>query len=430
MRWIIAIALAVLMSGCADVSTPTPIDSDGDGIPDDEEIARGTDPFKADVPATETVSRVVVSVLDTAINPYHVHFQRNHSIPDAILETFVDAEGRTPVTVHLAQTGTYDERREADAAFWDNIEEGVMYHFAGTRIIAVGHGGNIIDGGSHGTATSGAVLVANPDAIIMFSQGFGGASEQWASSQPWIDFMSESYGPIGSPPTWLVTESSTAKANKAKWDGGGIPIGAADNTPALAPIDSTAGPPWVVGVAGDHDDQCREESSGNVPDFTADFTQNLPLDRTIDEYRNTSGTSFSTPMTAGVFSAVLLEVRQAWGWEGGIGDVRDDTNKSHRVLAAQYDVGPSPKLFTNADLRSALNRTAVYYSTTECTGGLPVAPAAPWVSQGWGHIGPEIIPTTVEHILGVKLAAEKPDEARQYMEGVHRARQEAWAHRA
>ncbi len=410
MRWIVPIAITLLMAGCADVNTPSETPED---LVEDPDV----------------VSRVVVAVLDTAINPYHAHFQRNHSIPDEILSSFVDRDGRTPVVVNLTQNGTYDERREADVEFWDNIEEGVMYHFAGTNIVAVGHGGNIIDGGSHGTATSGAVLVANPDAIIMFSQGFGGSSEQWAASQPWIDFMSESYGPIGSPPTWLVTESSTAEANKRKWDAGGIPVGASDNTPALAPIDSTAGPPWVVGVAGDHDNQCREESSGNVPDFTADFTQNLPLDRTIDEYRDTSGTSFATPMTAGVFSRVLLEVREAWGWEGGVATVTL-AGKERLVMAADPAAGPDGLFLDNIGLRAVMNRTAVYYSTTECGGGLPVTPGAPWVSQGWGHIGPEIIPAAVEHLLGINEAPQKPAEARQYMGNVHQARQEAWALRA
>ncbi len=457
--WSLALVASLLLAGCATVADE-PLDSDGDGLSDDEERALGTDPFVADTDLDGVLDgdevaagsdpldrglppRVVVAVLDTAINPYHVHFQRNDTLSDEMLAQFVDVEtGAIPERVFLAQNGTYEERREADEEFWDSIEEGKTYYFDGTSIIGVAHGGNLIDGGSHGTATSGAVLDANPDAIILFSQGFGGTSESWSAKQPWIDFMSESYGPLGSPPTWVVGGSSTADANKQKWDHGGIPVGAADNSPALAPIDSTAGPPWVVGVAGDHDNGCREESSGNVPDFTADFTQNLPRDRTIDEYGDTSGTSFATPMTAGVFSGVLLKVREAWGHADGIVAFQGDlAGHQDRVMA----IGPMGAIqaatLDNDGLRHVMNMTATYYATEQCSGGVPVVPEQPWLSQGWGHIGPELIEAAAQCIIqnphlhmadpefmeNPGACADKPDEAKQYMEQVHRARQQAWS---
>jgi hypothetical protein len=384
--------ILAMFAGCADVELDTP-----DGAP-------------VETPAGGT-PHVVVAVLDTAIDPYHEHFQSNTSIPAELLATFVDEEGREPIVVQLNQTGDYEERREADAEFWDNIEEGRVYHFLGTRILAVAHGGNIIDGGGHGTGTSASFFNANPEAIVLLSQGFGGASEAWASARPWVDIMSESYGPIGSPPAWVVTGSTTADANQYKWQTGGIPVGASDNTPALAPVDSTAGPPWVIGVAGDHDNGCREPVSGNVPDVTADFTQELPVAGTLDEYRSMSGTSFATPTTAGTLSAVVLQVREALGHDGGIVD----------GALADGDIR-----ITNIDVRDAMNRTARYFAAEECSGGVPVVTGAPWISQGWGHVGPELVEPAVQHLLGTLEAPVKPQAAREYMGGVHDARKAAW----
>ncbi len=401
--WIALLLVPVALAGCLQDEPPAPTPgTDTEGTQED------------------AGAYAVVAVLDTAVNPYHVHYQRNESLPDAILQRFVDpTTGEAPIRVSLATEGTLEERRNADRGFWDNIRSGQVYYFEGTRLLAVAHGGNIIDGGSHGTGTTAAVFDANPDAIVVLSQGFGAASEQWSGQQPWIDFLSESYGPIGSPPAWLVAGSSTAEANRVKWNMGGIPIGASDNTPAAAPVDSTAGPPWVVGVAGDHPEgegQCREPISGTAPDFTADFTQMLPVSESIDEYRSMSGTSFATPTTAGSYSLALQMVRDAWGHEGGIAD---------GALA----VGPEGQRLTNVDLRDAFNRTAYYFDFSAiCNepGSVPVNPEAPWTQQGWGHIDATVGEAAAHHILGVAEAPPKPDEAVQFMETIYAERRATW----
>lgn len=401
---IIAALVVAALAGCLGDDNDTGSGPDDDATPDADPVP----------------PHVVVAVIDSGVNVYHEVYQREASLPDGVLAQFTD-DGEAPQRITLTQSGGYDERLEADQAVWDGMERERLYYFEGTNVLGISftQGGDpVLDDGSHGTGTTGAVLAANPEAVIVLVEGVGsGAGEQWAASQPWIDFLSESYGPPGSPPTWLVEGSATAEANHVAWDGGKIPVGAADNSPALAPGDSTAGPPWVVGVAGDDPDaQCREHLSGTFPDFTADFTQDLPAAGTIDEYRPMSGTSFATPTTAGTFSAALLAVREAWDHRTGILDGALASNGTERL--------------DNVGLRDAFNRTAYYFGAEDCEPGgtgQPVNPAAPWTQMGWGHVGPEIVDATVAHILGIEEAPDKPTEAKQFQEGIYEGRRQAWA---
>lgn len=387
----------------------------------------GLDPCQGPCPdGTGLPARVVVADIDTGINVYHERFAG--TIPDAVLATFVDAgSGELPERVRLTQEGTFEERLEADQAVWDRLERGRLYHFEGTRILGISFledaddENPILDApdGSHGTATAGSVFDANPEAILVMVEGVGsGPGEDWASAQPWIDVTTMSYGPVGSPPTSALQESGTHAATRAAWGAGKVPVGAADNTPSLAPNDQTAGPPWVIGVAGDHvETRCRDHVSGTFPDVTANFTQVLPDADSVDGRHRTSGTSFATPTTAGTLSRAILEVRRAWNHTGGIVD---------GALA----VGPDGERLTNAGLRDAMNRTAYYFDTADCPPGpgtsLPVNPAAPWLQMGWGHVGPEILPDLAGHLLGTSPAPAPDAGAAAFQGALYSYRVRLW----
>lgn len=432
----------VALAGCLGGEDAPPTDSDGDGIPDEEEAIHGTDPQDPDsdgdgVPDGQEVEAgtdplapapapaySVVAVIDSGTTPYHEHYQRPGGIPDATLARFTNSlTGETPQRIALTPNGTFDERLEADAGVWANMTQGELYYFEGTNVLGISFQDDdhpVLDDGSHGTATTGAVLDANPDAIVVLVEGINTDSEAWAAMQGWIDALSMSYGPPGSVPGSgpAVFGLSTHEATKLAWDSGKLPVGAADNTPSLAPNDETAGPPWVLGIAGDHpEDFCREHVSGTFPDYTADFTQTLPSAGTVDEYGSTSGTSFSTPTSAGTVSAVIQGVREAWGHAGGI---------QNGSLA----IGPDGQTLTNADVREALNRTAYYFDFAACesgTAGAPVNPVAPWAQVGWGHLGPEVVNATVAHLTGAETAPEKPVEAVAFQEALYTYRQQLWS---
>lgn len=400
-KLLMAALLLVSVAGCIDDDDPAP------------SVEQAPEP-------DALPSQVVVAVIDSNANPYHEFFQQHDPIDPRILNSFVDHDGGTVESVQLTQEGTYEERRNADQGLWNNIQPGQLYHFEGTRLLGISFGGNIVDGGTHGIGTTAAVLEANPNAIVILVQGVGGsAGEQWAGQAPFVDILSESYGLYcGQPVLELVPGDSTAKNNKVAWDNGKVPVGAADNTPCPAMNDGTSGPPWVVGVSGDHPAQegaCREPLSGNFPDFTADFTQDLPYVNDVEGTRTVSGTSFATPTTAGSFSKALLQVRQAWNHTGGITD---------GALA----LGTDGSRLGQYDLWEAFNQTAYYFATGVCseTGGVPINPAAPWVQMGWGHVDGDVGDHAARVLLG-EMPPGRDAAAVAYMEGVYSYRQQVWS---
>jgi hypothetical protein len=414
---ILVLAMASL-AGC--------VDSTSSGEDDSGQVSGPDPPRDPRVPASAADARVVVAVIDTGINVYHDAFQRAGGLPDDVVASFQNTmDDAAPQRVPLGHQGSFDERLDADADTWDTLEPRTLYYFEGTNVLGISFAQNqdyvVLDDPSdgHGSGTSGAVLAANPNAIVVLVEGLTSDGEAWAAQQPWIDVVSMSYGPIGSiPGSGSLFGLTTHQATRAMWDAGKVPVGAADNTPSLAPNDETAGPPWVVGVGGDHEEtKCRDHVSGTFPDVTSDFTQTLPRHDSTDENRTMSGTSFATPKTAGIYSSILLEVRKAWNHTGGI--------TAEGAMAASAD----GRSLTNADLRGAVNRTATYFDFMDCEAGgtqLPVNPAAPWLQMGWGHVGIDLVDPAVADLLGSSAAPEKDAGAVAFMEALHAYRELLW----
>ena len=187
----------------------------------------------------------VVAPIDTGINVYHDHFRTNETYPEWLL----DGLGVT-MTCELTFIGTWQERYEADKEMcWDRINSTDIVYFPGTKIIGTTPDDNtdipILDDPSdgHGTAVTGAVIDANPDAIIFFVEGFSDAAVLAAANQPLVDIISTSFGPIGSIPVPGIEDATEVAVVVEKK----IHTGAADNSPSPAVQDSTAGPPWSIG---------------------------------------------------------------------------------------------------------------------------------------------------------------------------------------
>ena len=362
----------------------------------------------------------VVAPIDTGINVYHDHFLMDEPYPQWLL----DGLGVNMIC-DITLNGTWQERFEADqSTCWDNITSTDIVWFRGTRIIGTTPDDNtdipILDDpqDGHGSAVTGAVLNANPDAVIFFVEGFSDAAVLAAANQPLVDIITTSFGPILSVPVPGI-EDATKQAVVVEKK---IHAGAADNSPSPAVQDSTAGPPWSIGVSGyaeEGDDQ-KETMSGSYPDVAADWTQNLPNHDDTSGYHETSGTSFATPRTAGLLSKVLMNLRAEYG---------DMSSGADPVVRQGYIVNGTNFTLTNDDVRNALNLSGWYpsFGTWDPTSGTtPVSPVAPCTQVGWGVVNESNVIPMTEHLNGTTTMPERPSDVRQCMELNQQIREAYW----
>ncbi len=362
----------------------------------------------------------IVAPIDTGINVYHDHFRTNEIYPDWLLEGL----GVT-MTCELTFSGTWQERYDADKeSCWDKINSTDIVYFPGTKIIGTTPDDNtdipILDDPSdgHGTAVTGAVLDANPDAIIFFVEGFSDAAVLAAANQPLVDIISTSFGPIGSIPVPGIEDATKVAVVQEKK----IHTGAADNTPSPAVQDSTAGPPWSIGISGyaeEGDDQ-KETMSGSYPDIAADWTQILPNHDDIDGYHETSGTSFATPRTAGLLSKVIQHLRAESG---------DFSSGANPELRSGYLVNGDNMNISQAQIRDALNLSAWYpsFNTWDpLSGTTPVSPVAPCTQIGWGVVNESNVEPIINHLNGNSIQPDRPSDVTLCMETNQEIRETYW----
>jgi hypothetical protein len=375
-------------------------------------------PLPDDRPDLEAYT--VVAPIDTGINVYHNHFIMKESFPSSLLEGL-----NVTMICDISTEGTWQERYDADKEdCWDQITTSDIVWFRGTRIIGTspddGTDIPILDDpqDGHGTAVTGAVLDANPDAVIFFVEGFSDAAVLAAANQPLVDIITTSFGPIGSVPVPGIEDATRVAVVENKK----IHAGAADNSPSPAVQDSTAGPPWSIGISGyaeEGDDQ-KETMSGSYPDIAADWTQILPNHDDIDGYHETSGTSFATPRTAGLLSKIILALRAEFG------DYSSGADPTTRMGLLVSGEGLN---VTNDDLRDALNLSAWYPSSSTwdpLSGTMPISPVAPCTQVGWGVVNESNVQPIIDHLRGGQQMDERPSDVVLCMETNQAIREAYW----
>lgn len=404
MQWGVVLSAALLLAACG-----------GGG----DETAVTTAPKQTtDNTLTSTVtsdSRVVVAVIDSAINPYHDALYAGGSLypgtspravtSDVLAEFGIDAGH----ILTLTRTGNFAADVAADAAQWSKVKRGERYWVRGTNLILVSFDDSGLpllqpsaEKDPHGVGTSSAVLAAAPQSVLVFVEGTTADAEAFAFTHPAVDVVSTSYGTPGSIP---LASQPLAQSLEGVLTKGKLHVGAADNTPALTTFDGTAGPWWSVGIAGlDADGQGRELLSGTFPDFLAAFTQTLPYCTDCETGLETvSGTSFATPQAAGVAASILLQTRAALGHAGGI------------VSGAQGPlmVRSGGREISVWQLRRALEQAAAQPATTDYQPGsptsLPVLPVLPALQTGWGVLVPDAASGVIAHGVAVLTGAQVAD---------------------
>ena len=304
-------------------------------------------------------SHVVIAVVDTGINPYHVAYRRpEYTIhPSNYIEGFPQDAPALGLSFNAADYVT--ARSTDDGPVWGQVAERKLYWIPGTNIIGAysvadyegtppgglpsrpiidddGHGtGTTSVSGGGGLSTKGAPYGSNPDALIVIVEGLGDVGVKWASEQPWIDFISGSYGDPASVPctdsgdetvdyvadVWCgreyrYTAPFVLRDGRTALFSAGNGLSrtgvAADRYSSLRP---TSGPSWVITVGAVSARNEQDYAWHSVPVDISSYGLHWPA---ADPFSFTGevefgGTSNATPVTAGVFSRVLLAARRSLG---------------------------------------------------------------------------------------------------------------------
>lgn len=363
-----------------------------------------------------TDERPVVAVVDSGVNVYHEAFQRD-GISTADLPARIATDEGDPVQLDLdREDAAYRDAVRTDAAVWANAPSQELFHVDGTNLLGIDLRERelpdlpVLDRSGHGTMVAHAVSRENPDTLVtMITADDYDEGVRWAAQQPWIDLISLSWGPAvnaaGAAEPY-ATGFETHDATRQAHERGQLVFTATGNDPTLAFTDTTSGPPWVHAVSGaEPDGKGRALASGNLVDTVANWTQTLARYDHVNETTTGSGTSFATPTTAGVAAKILHEARIAADHEGDL------------------DEGPlvdGEQTFDASELRHALNRSAVYWNTTDYEDPRegPSAPPAPtpWVNMGWGYLDGSRVAPALDGLLGEGELPDKSDQAEAFMD--------------
>lgn len=431
MRPLAAVLALLVLSGCADSGFT--------------EATLAPDPVNGrDEPAPVAVPRVVVAVVDSALNPYHAFFYAGSSIYEGKAPSSVTADVLAELGVATAdqiavtRSGDLAADLAADASFWNGVERGKPYWFKGSNVVAIsyceepfrplqpGAGKN-----PHGTGTSAAMLKAHPEAVLLFVEacemptGPDAPALEYVLGHPAVDLLSFSYN-FGLP-------TSEPGAYRGVVESGKLIFQAAGNYPIPVPYQGGAGSWWTIGISG-IDEQANGQviSAALLPDFVAGFADTLPFCMDCEtELLTIAGTSVSTPQAAGLVSKVLLEARRRLGHTGGI---RLDAG-----MAPAMVVSASQRI-SNWDLRRALEEAAFvdygpgdYVPPTPVAdvppvNALPINPAAPWLQLAWGDLSTDpakgVLDETLAHLGFGTPARTKPSGYCDFMAEQMRTRQQ------
>jgi len=361
-------------------------------------------------------ARVVVAVVDTAINPYHDFFYAGsvaypNVSPTSVSPGVLDELGVDPDDrVSLTRSGDIAADIAADAHFWERVERGRPYWFQGTNIVAISFCEESLrplqpqaEKNPHGVGVSASVLKANPEAVLLFVESCAEPEPHemtYVLEHPAVDMLAFSYN-LGLP----VTE---AGAYRGVVELGKLMFQAAGNFIVPSIYQGGPGSWWTIGVSGIDEQSNGQSSTGALlPDFIAGFNDTLPFCLDCEsEMVTIGGTSISTPQATGLASKVLLELRRWLNHSGGI-QLGDENQLPAMVVAGNQRI-------SNWDLRRALEEAAfVDYGPEDFTfegpvvdippiSALPFNPVAPWLQLAWGDLSTDpakgVIAETLAHL--------------------------------
>lgn len=349
---------------------------------------------------------VVVAVVDTGINPYHVEFRR----PDLTAHpaTYVEGFPGSARRLDLALGEKDLERaRNADSSDWRNVETRELYWIPGTNIVGAidieDDPFRFMDTRGHGTAVASLAggKVSGPptdDVLIVAVNGLDEGLE-WAAAQPWIDVITNSWSNL-TPVT-----DRTAEASRAAVENGKVVCFASGNLAAPLWFIEGQGPSWHVNVGAASPKSRGEHYYTGYPNDVLGFSGTPAASHeSTSGTQEFGGTSAATPSVCGLMATTLARARAA------VGDGRQGPQRG-ALAAGRGDGAFEDGRLTRLELEDAVQSTAEAASSDVDPSEPLVVPAAgpaAFLRGGYGIVDAG----TIRHALRVLLGDdERPARA-------------------
>lgn len=380
--------------------------------------------------------QVVIAVADTGINPYHEDFHNPGFA--AHPSTYLSGYPASAPALNLTFGSDYAASRTADAAVWSSVQQNKLYWIPGTKIVGAFSIGNppvnpvpgteppafperfVIDDLGHGTGTASVAAGYRhgtcEQCLLVIIEGTN-LGVEWAAAQPWIDMISNSYGPTASLPIGESDFASREAYNAGKsvlyssgngFTGTGL---VPDRNPTYTR--PTSGPSWVVSVGAASPRNDQEHSWYGVPADVISYGSAYPaaaFDSVTGEQVFT-GTSCATPITAGVEGSLLLYARRTLG---------DATEGTAGGILAALDTGTAPAsgpladgVLTRNELEAVLLKTAIPTAFNPAAPiDLTTVPGHPasFLTEGYGLVNRTSLARGLDVLDGTAALPSRPNE--------------------
>lgn len=369
-------------------------------------------------PRLKSQSFTVIAVVDSGINPYHDDFAR----PDltAHPSTYISGYPKSAPALRLS-LGERDFRAAVakDEKVWEKMPANTLTWIPGTNIIGAagpfdsGDTKPLLDDDGHGTAT--ASLAAgmlhgpqSPNVLLVAIKGYEDGL-RWAAKQPWIDIVTNSWGPLlgaTGPLEIAGTQGGTAAAARASVAEGKVTCFATGNFANPTLHDPSAGPAWIMNVGA------ASETTRGEHVYTAWPNDILGLS-VVDAADNQStdgvnagfnGTSAASPNACGSIAAALARARDA------VGDTVEGPHRGGLLVGPKRKGYLEDGVLTRVELEDAAMATAQPAETsppsTQDPFAIPAPPAGGFVRGGYGIVDDGSAADAYDLILG---RIDRPD---------------------